>query len=198
MSQPHTEWNAPANDGNPNRVHDTTVIDTTPRERSGSMALLWLLALVAVAAAGLAWYKQSSIDTTPLATTPTPIVIPAEETATAKQDADRSQQRRADDARRTTAATTPRATAPRPLASNPTPRYPSEALRAGVGGTVMVRASVDANGVPTDVAVVERSGHRELDRAALGAVRKWRFEPAMRNGKAVSSTVQVPVDFKPI
>lgn len=193
MSQPHPEWNT-----NPSSVHDTTVVDTTPREKSASMALLWLIALIAIAAAGLAWYKQSAIDTTPLASTPAPVVIPAEETAAAKQEAARSEQRRNETAGRTTASVTPRATAPRPLASNPTPRYPVEALRAGVGGTVMVRAEVDSNGVPTDVAVVERSGHRELDRAAQAAVRKWRFEPAMRNGKAVSSTVQVPVDFKPI
>lgn len=198
MSQ--TEWNTTSNNATNNGVYDNTVVDTTPREKNASMGLLWLIALIAVAAAGLAWYKQSSINTAPLASTPTPIVIPAEETAAAKQDAARSEQRRAEAARRTTAtaAVTPRSTAPRPLASNPTPRYPNEALRAGVGGTVMVRAVVDANGVPTDVAVVERSGHRELDRAAQAAVRKWRFEPAMRNGKAVSSTVQVPVDFKPI
>lgn len=194
-----TEWNTTSNTATNNGVYDDTVVDT-PREKNASMGLLWLIALIAVVAAGLAWYKQSSINTAPLASTSTPIVIPAEETVAAKQEAARSEQRRAEAARRTTATTTvtPRSTAPRPLASNPTPRYPNEALRAGVGGTVMVRAVVDANGVPTDVAVVERSGHRELDRAAQAAVRKWRFEPAMRNGKAVSSTVQVPVDFKPI
>lgn len=191
QSQPHPEWNT---------THDTTVAETTPREKNASMALLWVIALVAVAAAGLAWYKTQRVDETVVSSTPAPLIVPANEAALngASETARAADARRADSTRRTTAAVTPRNIAPRPLASNPTPAYPREALRAGVGGVVMVRALVDANGVPTDVDVVQRSGHRELDRAALMTVRKWRFEPALRNGKAISSTVQVPVDFKPI
>ena len=75
---------------------------------------------------------------------------------------------------------------------------PAAMLRAGVGGTVVVVAEVDAQGNPVDVRVVERSGERDLDRAAVNAVRQWRFEPAMRNGKAIATSVKVPVDFKPI
>ena len=67
-----------------------------------------------------------------------------------------------------------------------------------LGGTVVVLAEVDAQGNPVDVRVVERSGERDLDRAAVNAVRQWRFEPAMRNGKAIATSVKVPVDFKPI
>ena len=57
---------------------------------------------------------------------------------------------------------------------------------------------VDASGVPTDVKVVERSGERsrDLDRAVTDAVRKWRFEPAMKDGKPVAGAVVVPVEFK--
>ena len=62
----------------------------------------------------------------------------------------------------------------------------------------MVVAEVNAQGNPVDVRVVERSGERDLDRAAVNAVRQWRFEPAMRNGKAIATSVKVPVDFKPI
>ena len=66
------------------------------------------------------------------------------------------------------------------------------------GAPVVVLAEVDAQGNPVDVRVVERSGERDLDRAAVNAVRQWRFEPAMRNGKAIATSVKVPVDFKPI
>jgi protein TonB len=61
-----------------------------------------------------------------------------------------------------------------------------------------VRVEVDASGVPTDVKVVERSGERsrDLDRAVTDAVRRWRFEPAMKDGKAVAGAVVVPVEFK--
>lgn len=84
------------------------------------------------------------------------------------------------------------------MAGNAEPKYPAAMLRAGVGGAVVVVAEVDAQGNPVDVRVVERSGERDLDRAAVNAVRQWRFEPAMRNGKAIATSVKVPVDFKPI
>jgi protein TonB len=84
---------------------------------------------------------------------------------------------------------------PRPVAQAQ-PEYPAAAFRAGEEGTVMVRADIDVNGNPTNVEVAKRSGSRDLDRAARDAVRKWRFEPAMKNGKAVAATVQVPVEFR--
>ena len=72
----------------------------------------------------------------------------------------------------------------------------AEAQANGGSGTVMVEVAVDASGIPTDVSIQNRSGNRELDRAALGAVKQWRFEPAIRNGKQVASTVLVPVQFE--
>lgn len=86
---------------------------------------------------------------------------------------------------------------PVPLAGQtPPPRYPSGALRRGEGGTVMVRVEVDASGMPAGVALVQRSGSRDLDRAAMEAVRRWRFQPAQRDGRAVSGSLVIPVDFK--
>jgi protein TonB len=86
--------------------------------------------------------------------------------------------------------------APRPLASNRIPSYPVEALRSGVEGQVVLAMSVDQNGVPSEIEVVERSGERALDRAALQAARNWRFEPALRDGQPVTAQVTVPVDFR--
>lgn len=82
-----------------------------------------------------------------------------------------------------------------PLAGNPPPRYPPAALRSGIEGNVLIRAEIDADGTPTEVGLARRSGNRELDRAALSAVRNWRFQPALRDGKPVASAVQVPVAF---
>ena len=78
------------------------------------------------------------------------------------------------------------------------PEYPRTSLRSGAEGMVLLNIQVDASGTPVDVEVVQRSGVRDrnLDRAAIDAVRQWRFEPAIRGGKAVSSTVQLPVDFR--
>jgi len=78
----------------------------------------------------------------------------------------------------------------------PPPRYPSAALRRGESGTVLVRVEVDTAGAPAGVALVQRSGSRDLDRAAMEAVRKWRFQPAQRDGQAVAGSLVIPIDFK--
>ena len=78
----------------------------------------------------------------------------------------------------------------------PAPRYPAAALRRGESGTVLVRVEVDTAGMPAGVALVQRSGSRDLDRAAMEAVRDWRFQPAQRNGKAIAASLVIPIDFK--
>ncbi len=100
------------------------------------------------------------------------------------------------------AAATPASTGPverpRPLAdSSPAPQYPPAALRRGERGTVVVRVDVDANGMPGGVTLVQRSGSRALDRAAMEAVRRWRFQPATRDGQPVEGSLEIPFDFTP-
>ncbi len=87
-------------------------------------------------------------------------------------------------------------TAPRPLAT-PGPSYPRASLRRGETGEVLLRIHVGANGRTTSVDIVRSSGFQRLDQAAVNAVRRWRFEPATRDGQAVPGEVQVPVDFTP-
>ncbi|WP_157722820.1 energy transducer TonB, partial [Stenotrophomonas pictorum] len=80
---------------------------------------------------------------------------------------------------------------------SPAPTYPPAALRRGDSGTVVVQAVVDTRGVPLDVKIIQRSGSRDLDRAALDAVRNWRFQPAQSNGQPMQGTLEIPFDFKP-
>ena len=86
----------------------------------------------------------------------------------------------------------------RPLAGNPAPTYPPAALRAGIEGSVVASLQVDAHGKVTDASIVAHDGQRsrDLDRAVLDTLRGWRFEPAVRDGRAVASVVRVPVDFR--
>ena len=87
---------------------------------------------------------------------------------------------------------------PMPIAGqSPPPSYPPAALRRGESGSVVLRVEVDATGRPYGVALVQRSGSRDLDRAATEAVRRWKFTPAMSNGQAVPGTIEVPFDFTP-
>lgn len=87
---------------------------------------------------------------------------------------------------------------PMPVAGqSPPPTYPAAALRRGESGSVVVRVDVDATGYANNITVVQRSGSRELDRAATDAVSRWRFSPALSNGQPVPGSIEVPFDFKP-
>lgn len=83
-----------------------------------------------------------------------------------------------------------------PMLSNPPPRYPRLARRKGQQGRVVLRVAVSDGGTADSLRIVTSSGYSTLDRAALEAVKKWRFEPARKNGRAVRSNVNVPVVFK--
>lgn len=79
--------------------------------------------------------------------------------------------------------------------SSPPPKYPGDAARARQVGTVILRVTVEADGSTSDVVVEQSAGARSLDRAAQQALRRWRFQPAYRNGVAIRSEVRVPVKF---
>ena len=73
------------------------------------------------------------------------------------------------------------------------PVYPEEARRAGVSGTVMVKALVARNGRVVDVEVA--SSIPELDDAAIQSVRQWEFKPAMTKGQPIAVWVMIPIKF---
>ena len=78
----------------------------------------------------------------------------------------------------------------------PPPSYPAQALREMLTGTVTLRVLVDVDGKPIDVRIERSSGHRVLDAAARKQVlAKWRFRPAMHDGRAVQAIGLVPVVF---
>lgn len=83
-----------------------------------------------------------------------------------------------------------------PRADNEPPLYPEEARRRGHAGTVIVLAEVAADGLVLAVSLQEPSPHPELNREALRAVRRWRFEPARRGGVAVAIATPVTVVFR--
>ena len=63
------------------------------------------------------------------------------------------------------------------------------------GGIVVVRAIVDAEGMPRDIHVA-RSYRPDFDAEAVKAVKKYRFKPAMREGKPVAVAISIQVNFK--
>lgn len=76
------------------------------------------------------------------------------------------------------------------------PVYPPFALRAKIRGIVILRILVGETGTPLDIAVIKDVGGG-LTEAAVLAVRRWKFEPARKNGAPVRAWTTVPIPFEP-
>jgi protein TonB len=76
--------------------------------------------------------------------------------------------------------------------STPAPAYPPEALRAGESGEVVVEFTVNPDGSVSNPRVVRANPPRTFDRAALNAVRRWRFQPV-----AAATTTRRTIGFSP-
>lgn len=81
-------------------------------------------------------------------------------------------------------------------ADNPPPRYPHLARRRGWQGLVWLQVWVSEKGQVVDVRIEKSCGHEILDRAALDAVRNWRFEPARKGLLKAAGEARVPVRFE--
>jgi protein TonB len=84
--------------------------------------------------------------------------------------------------------------APRVLYA-PDPDYTEEARRAKYQGKVVLWLIVGADGRPRDMKVARALG-MGLDQKAIAAVREWKFDPAMKDGKPVAVQINVEVNFR--
>ena len=73
------------------------------------------------------------------------------------------------------------------------PEYPDIARQSSMEGTVVVQALVGKDGKVKDTKVVKSVP--VLDDAAVAAVKRWVFKPALSNNKPVAVWVAVPVKF---
>lgn len=78
--------------------------------------------------------------------------------------------------------------------SSPDPDYTEDARRAKKQGTCVLWLIVDSAGHPRDIRVVRGLGFG-LDAKALEAVKQWRFQPALKDGKPVDVQISVEVEF---
>jgi len=74
--------------------------------------------------------------------------------------------------------------------------YPEEAKQQNIEGRVIVEIFITAQGEVTSASVVEGFEKGGLNEAALKAVKKISFSPALQNEKPVSVRVQLPIQFK--
>jgi TonB family protein len=75
----------------------------------------------------------------------------------------------------------------------PDPEYPARALKEHVRGFVTLQMVVGVDGLPRDIKAVRSD--RELDAAAIDAVKKWRFSAATKDGQPVPVLISVDVTF---
>jgi TonB family protein len=78
---------------------------------------------------------------------------------------------------------------------SPDPDYSEEARKAKYQGTVILWLIIDPSGHPQQIKVARTLG-MGLDQKAIEAVRKWKFEPAMKDGRPVSVQINVEVNFR--
>jgi protein TonB len=82
------------------------------------------------------------------------------------------------------------------------PKYPKDADRYAVEGTVLLLAIIEEDGSVGSVSVISATATRheslylpQFEQAALDAVRQWRYEPARRDGKPEAFPITISVDF---
>ena len=75
------------------------------------------------------------------------------------------------------------------------PEYSEEARKAKYQGTVLLYIEVDPSGHATNIRV-QRSLGLGLDEKAIEAVKKWKFRPGAKDGKAVTVAATIEVNFR--
>ena len=84
--------------------------------------------------------------------------------------------------------------APHPIYS-PNPEIGPLALPHGFLGSVSVTTTVGVDGLTHDIEVA-KSSDRRLDQKAIECVQRWRFDPAMEDGKPVPFTTHIELTFR--
>lgn len=76
------------------------------------------------------------------------------------------------------------------------PDYPKSALENSVAGSVLLSFTVDTRGETRDVQVLQSTPTGVFDRAAVSAVKRWKYAPVRVNGAPVEVPVRTLVRFE--
>ncbi len=77
----------------------------------------------------------------------------------------------------------------------PDPEYSDKARKKKTNGTVVLSVTVGTDGLPHDIKVEKKVG-QGLDEKALEAMRKWRFQPAVKDGQPIETHIYVEMSFR--
>jgi periplasmic protein TonB len=73
------------------------------------------------------------------------------------------------------------------------PHYPREAREKGIQGDVLLQATIDTKGNLANLKVVQ--GDPILVKAAVDAVKKWKYRPYLLNGEPVEVETTIKIQF---
>ena len=76
---------------------------------------------------------------------------------------------------------------------NAQPEYPREAREKGIAGDVILRATIDTKGNMVNLNPVQ--GDPILVKAAMDAVKKWKYRPYILKGKPVEVETTIKIQF---
>jgi protein TonB len=77
------------------------------------------------------------------------------------------------------------------------PRYPVRALQRKIEGYVKLSFTIDEQGKPTDIRVIEEQPPRIFSREAITALKRWKYSPRLVEGVAKSREGQtVKLEFR--
>jgi protein TonB len=83
--------------------------------------------------------------------------------------------------------------APGTLIRRVEPQYPADAKTRHIQGPVVLDVQVLSDGTVGTVGVV--SGNPSLTEAAVHAVRQWKYQPNVMNGRTVEGQTRVTINF---
>jgi protein TonB len=75
------------------------------------------------------------------------------------------------------------------------PEYPLRARVNGTGGWVDLAFDVETDGSVAHIAVLSSDPKDIFDKAAVAAVRTWRYRPAQRDGHPIEQRAQLRIRF---
>jgi protein TonB len=79
------------------------------------------------------------------------------------------------------------------------PVYPARAQERGIEGYVIVEFTIAADGTVKDAFVLESEPSKIFDRAALRAIRKWKYKPKVEDGVAMERSgnrIRLPFELE--
>ena len=77
------------------------------------------------------------------------------------------------------------------------PRYPAKALKRGAEGYVLMSFTIDETGRPVDIEITDAKPRRMFERNAIRALKKWKYQPKVIEGKAIAQVGQtVKLEFE--